>query len=221
MKTETESPLLDAVDDLTKPTRKKIIQDGPIGSGLDGQNVATVVTPALLDQLDSAIRSSIGGASTSGASLAFEGAVLNTGALFTAMKISSQIQDWCRMVGVKPVKNSTTDLRSWYAATLATTTDTKVDTYRVKVLRGWAGKIRGLLDPPRERDLPDSCPVCGATEWWDPKTGTKYLRPLVIHYRPNGPDMLQQARALCRACEQVWNVRELAWELENRHAETG
>lgn len=212
------NPLLEAVEALTKPVRRKVIQDGPVGSGLEGQKVVSVELPPLMEQLDEAIRSSIGGSSR-GASLAFEGAVLNTGALFTAMKISTQIQDWCRMVKVKPVKNSTADLRAWYAARQATRPES--DDWHTRQLHKWAGQIRGLLDPPRERDLPDACPVCGATEFWDPKTGTKYLRPLVIQYRPSDADMLQQAKALCKACEQVWSVRELAWELENRHAGEG
>src|SRR5690606_33193048 len=125
---------------------------------------------------------------------------------FTAMKISTQIQDWCRMAGAKVVRNPTADLAAWHAAVQAKTLRHESEQFYLKQLRGWAGQIRSLLDPPRERDLPDSCPVCGATAWWDPKSGTKYLRPLVVQYRPNGPDMLQQARALCRACEQVWGI---------------
>lgn len=213
-----DNPLLEALDDLTKPERRKVIQDGPIGTGLDGQKVATVELPPLLDQLTQAIRASIGGSSR-GASLAFEGAVLNTAALFTAMKISAQIGDWCRMVGVKPVKDSTKDLRAWYVARQGTRQES--DEWHTQQLRKWAGQIRGLLDPPRERDLDDACPTCGATAWWDQKTGTKFLRPLVIQYRPHDPDMIQQAKALCKACDAVWGVRALAYELEARHAEGG
>ena len=218
---DRDNPLLESVDALTKTVRTKVIQDGPIGSGLDGQQTVTIELPPLLEQLDDAIRSSMGGASTSGASLAFEGAVLNTGALFTAMKISSQIRDWCRIVGVTPVKHSGDDLRAWYVATLTRNTGHEVEQARITILNSWAAQIRALLDPPRERDLPDACPVCGAVEWWDPKDGKKYLRPLVIRYRPNtGADMIQQAKAMCRGCETVWGVRELAYAIEHRADDT-
>lgn len=214
----TDNRLLDAVDELTKPTRTKLIQDGPHGELVEGRRTITVEQPPLLEQLDTAIRSSMGGASTSGASLAFEGAVLNTGALFAAMKISSQIRDWCNSLKVVPAKNSCTDLRAWYTATLTHPFPPGVEEHRTKTLHGWANQIRTLLDPPREKDLPDACPLCGATEWWDPKTGHRFLRPLVIRYRP-GDNMVQDAKGLCRACETVWNVRELAYLIEQGDAD--
>jgi len=145
--------------------------------------------------------------------------VLNTAALFTAMRISSQIGDWCHLVGVRPVKDSTVDLRAWYVAILATQGRFENERAQVKQLNAWAGQIRSLLDPPRERDLPDLCPVCGADAWYDPKDGKKYPRPLIIRYRPTGADMIQQAKALCRACETVWGVRELAYAIEHPEGE--
>jgi len=216
--TERDSDLLDAVDVLTKPDRREVIQDGPVGSGLEGQRTVTVELAPLLTQLDDAIRSSMGG-SSSGATLAFEGAVLNTGALFTAMKISTQIRDWCRIVKVAPSKDSGADLRAWYVATLPLGKSETWERAHAKILAGWAAQIRSLLDPPRERELPDACPVCGAGSFWNPSDGKEYLHPLVVRYRPTGADMIQQAKALCRACEQVWGVRELAYLIETREQE--
>lgn len=209
----TDNRLLDAVDELTKPTRTKLIQDGPHGELVEGRRTITVEQPSLLEQLDTAIRSSMGGASTSGASLAFERGLLDAGALFAAIKINAAIKDWCRGLNVKTTNNPTTDLRAWYAATLSHEFPPGAEEYRIRTMRGWVGQIRSLLDPPREKDLPDACPLCGATEWWDPKTSHKFLRPLVIRYRP-GPDMVQDAKGMCRACETVWNVRELAFLIE-------
>jgi hypothetical protein len=200
--------LLDAVDELTKPKRTKVLQD-------DGKTT-TVTADPLLKQLDESIRSSLG-AGSAGGRLAFEGAILNMAALFTAMKISSQIGDWCRLVDVRPVKDSSNDLRAWYVASLSRDISEGSRKVQVKQLEKWAGQIRALLDPPKEWDLPDACPLCGATEWWDSKTGTKFLRPLIVQYRATGADMIQRAKGLCRACEAVWDVRELAYSLE--HAE--
>lgn len=217
--TAHDDSLLDAVDALTIPQRAKVIQDGPIGTGLAGQKVVTVEQEPLLKQLDDSIHSSIGAGSAAGNSLAFEGAILNTAALFTAMKISTQVRDWCEALKVRPSKDSAADLRRWYVARMKKQQDDASEKAQIRQLHSWAGQIRSLLDPPRERDLPYPCPLCGATEWWDAKTGTKFLRPLVVRYRATGADMIQQAKGLCRACEAVWNVRELAYLLE-QHAET-
>lgn len=205
--------LLDAVDALTEPLRTKVIQDGPVGSGLEGQKTVPVVLPSLLTQLDDSIRSSLGSGSAGG-KLAFEGAILNTAALFTAMKISSQIRDWCVSLGVVPVKHSAKDLRAWYVARLTKPQDDDLEKAQILQLTSWAKQIRTLLDPPRERDLPDNCPICNSYSWW--KDGSEFYRPLVIRYRATGADMIQQATALCRACDVVWGVRELAYELEQR-----
>jgi hypothetical protein len=206
--------LLLGVEALTKPAKhgewQDIIQAGvPVGT----QKI-TIELPPLLEQLDGAIRSSMGGAPTSGAALAFEGAVLNTAALFTAMKISTQIRDWCRIAKVQPVKNTSTNLVNWYIKLDQGPIALEVETFHVKILSSWAKQIKAMLDPPRERDLPDACPVCGATEWWDMKDGKKYPRPLVVRYRPSQEDMIGQAKGICRACATVFGVRELAYEIE-------
>ena len=213
MNTDTENPLLLALEALTDPVRTKVIQDGPVGSGLEGQKTVQVVLPSLLTQLDDSIRSSLGSGSAGG-KLAFEGAILNTAALFTAMKISTQIRDWCVVVKVVPVKDSAKDLRAWYVARMAKPQDDALERAQVKQLHSWAAQIRALLDPPRERDLPNPCPACGASEWWDMKSGARYSRPLVIRYRPTGADLIQQAKGICRACDEVFNIRELAYAIE-------
>jgi len=215
--TDDDNPLLLALEALTDPIRSKVVQDGPVGSGLEGQRTVAVVLPSLLTQLDDSIRSSLGSGSAGG-KLAFEGAILNTAALFTAMKISAQIRDWCAGLKVVPVKDSAKDLRAWYVARMAKPQDDKLEAAQIRQLHSWAAQIRALLDPPRERDLEDPCPVCGAKSWW--RDGAEYYRPLVIRYRPTGADMIQQATAICRSCEQVWGVRELAYALEMAEVKT-
>lgn len=197
--------LLEAVEALTKPRTSRVIQSNEAGITC----TTTVEVPPLLDQLEASIRSSMGG-STSGSSLAFEGAPLNTGALFEAMKITAQIDSWCHMVGVIALHKPGHDLRTWYAVTLLKPFDTETEAFYIKQMGGWARAITNLLDPPREKELPDDCPNCGAGEWW--RDGAKYMRPLVVRYRPDEP--VGNATAMCRACADVWNARELAYAIE-------
>jgi len=213
--------LLDAVDRLTKPDRRSIRQDLLTEGKVTGTQRVTVELPPLLERLDEAIRSSLGG-TAGGASLAHERAILDTDALFMFIKIASIIRDWTIAARLRPTGDAGKDLRAWYTATLAHPLSDEVEAFHSRMLHGWAGQILGKLDPWREKDLPDACPVCGATEWWNKADGLPYTRPLIVRYKPDGADMIQQARALCRACEEVWSVRALAYDLEQaagRHAE--
>lgn len=215
----TENRLLDAVDELSAPIRHRQPQDILSDGKVVGQQHITVILPSLLDQMDAAIRSSMGG-STSGGSLAHERSILDTDALFKLMRMASQIRDWCHIRKVVPTGDAGKDLRAWYTASLPVPMPVESEEAHARILTRWAGEIRAKLDPWREKDLPDECPVCGAGDWW--RDGERFLRPLIIRYRPDGPDMVQQSRAMCRSCEQVWTVRELAFEIEERdkrHAE--
>ena len=199
------SDLLDAIDQLTKPTRSAVLQSNE--AGIICTETTRIELPSLLDQLDNSIRSSMGG-NSSGASLAFQGSPLNTAALFEAMKIMSELGSWCRGANLTPGKTPAGNLQAWHVATLS-----RVDwddSWYVKQLHKWAGTITALLNPPREKDLPDSCPVCDASEWW--KAGERFYRPLVIRYRADEP--VGNATAMCRACAQTWNARELAFAIE-------
>lgn len=204
--------LLSAVDELTLVVntreRQEILEDGKV---IGFQNV-TVSLPPLLQQMDDAIRSSMGG-NTSGASLAHEASPLDTDALFKLIKIESQIRDWCRNFRVTPSKRPVDDLRAWYVATLAKGLDDAAEDFYVNTLGGWAGTIRAKLDPWREKDLPSPCPLCGSKSWW--QDGAEYYRPLVIRYHPDDPEMVKNARGFCRSCEAIWPVRALAYELEH------
>jgi hypothetical protein len=203
--------LLDAVDRLTKPRTSKVVQQNDAGITC----TSTVELPSLLEQLDASIASSMGG-NTSGASLASERVPLDTGALFEAMKVTTQIEQWCRLIGVQPKRRPADDLRAWYVATLQKPGPRE---FEVKQLGKWAHAIEALLDRPREKDLPDACPTCGAKSWW--RDGAEYYRPLLVRYRSDDP--VGSATATCRSCEAVWNARELAYILEQedaRHAES-
>ena len=196
------SELLDAVEALTKPRKSKVVQSNAAGITC----TSVVVLPSLLEQLDQSISSSMG-RSTAGASLASQSSPLDTGALFEAMKITSQIEQWCRGVGVRATRSAAVDLPAWYVATLSQRDD---HDRHVRQLQKWAHLIESLLDRPREKDLPDECPQCGAKSWW--RDGAEYFRPLIVRYREDDP--VGSAMAACRACEKVWNARELAFILE-------
>ena len=199
------SALLDAVDALTKPSRTVVAQDGG--------NIAMVTLPSLLEQLDAAIRSSIGG-NTSGGSDPATRSILDIGSLQRFMTITSMLGDWARMVKA-PIdrQSAAATLAAWYPMYMQRNPEQSSIDFYVKQLAGWANQITAALDPPREKDLPDACPACGAAEWWDARTGEKHTRPLIIRYRP-GAALVEDARGTCRACEKVWHARELAYELE-------
>lgn len=212
--------LLRAVDELTLPQRFKHLverRDKTTGRlvtehGHPVIDVVKVELPPLLVQLEAAVRGSMGSKAGS-AGLARERNVLDSDALFQAAKIRSVIDGWCRIVHVHPTGNLAARLRAWYTGTLAQGVADAQETFYVGQMRSWVGFIRGHLEPAHEMDLPFACPVCGADTWWD--AGKEFRRPLVVRYLPEGPDMVSRARGVCRACERVWSVRELAWAIEH------
>lgn len=213
-KDERPDLLLEAVLALTQPVRRKVIQEDL--SRPSGTKTTTIELPSLLEQMDAAIRGTMGGA---GGTLPSERNLLDSDALFKMIKISSTVADWARAVGAAVHRRDAgRTLKGWYITYSQGQTRLEADRFHIKKLTGWAVQIEAKLDPPRIKDLPDPCPVCGASTWWLASTRSEYPRPLVIEYRPTGPDMIREARALCRACEHVWGVRELAWELEQQHA---
>lgn len=206
--------LLEAVLTLTKPVRRKVIQ--PDAKSPSGTKVVTIELPSLLEQLDGAIRGTMGGG---GGSLPSERNLLDSDALFRMIKISSMIEDWARASGAVVVKRDAgKTLTNWYIRYTQKLSSMESERFYIGKLNSWAHQIEAKLDPPRIKDLPDACPVCGAKTWWLASTKAEYPRPLVIEYKPTGPNMLQEARALCRSCEKVWGVRELAYELEQAEA---
>lgn len=208
-----ENWLLVAVEDLTKPDKRPHVQNILENGVPIGTQSSVIVLPPLLTQLDAAIRSSMGGAQSTGSALAFEGAILDVGALFTAVKISTQIRDWCRIAKVPSRKDSRRDLIAWYLKVGEIPFES--ERFHLRMLRSWAAQIREILNPARERELPNICPVCEANEWWDKRDGRRYLHPLIVRYRATDADMIRAARGMCRACEETWGVRELAYILEH------
>ena len=202
MSTPQTNRLLDAVDDLTKSSRTLVVQ---------GYTGSRVEHPSLLEQLENAIYATIGIGGSG--SLANERNVLDGDALYEFSKITTLVQSWAQTAGVAYRHGARTSdlLRAWYVKHTESNPSEEVDGFHLKQLRKWAGMIRAKLDPPKQKDLPDACPVCLSSTFW--KEGQQYPRPLVIHYR-EGDDLVNGAIGLCRACEQVWGARELAYAIE-------
>ena len=178
-----------------------------------------VKLPSLLHQLDNAIRGTIGKGGS--ASLAHQRNMLDADALFRFAKISSVIKDWARMAGSRityddPAKT----LRDWYTAYQTKQVTVDSERFYGRQMEGWAKQITDKLNPPRIWDLPNPCPVCGAATWWSKSTHEEYARPLIVEYHETGANLIQDAKAMCRACEQVWSVRELAYAIETNEGAT-
>lgn len=191
------SELLEVLDELTKPSFDHLQQHGDDGEWL---RTATVEHPPLLQQLEDAVRASIGSGKSGASSLARERNMLDSDALYHATRIRGLVEDWCRIRDVRVSRDMVVDLRRWYVAHNAQAEPR--DEFYTRTMRGWVTIIRGMLDRPDRLEVTTGCPVCGAKEWWD-RTGTRYANPIIVEYR-KGPEMLQDARALCRACDKVW-----------------
>ena len=201
--------LLSAVHALTRPVHRKIIQDNP--DGPETTRVVTIIDQPLLEQLDAAIGSNAGG-STHGGSDPRTRSVMNLGAYETAKTIEDKVRGWARMAGAEVDKGSLAKtLEHWHIKFIGNALMTNHDGH-TKILRGWAAQIVATLDPPKEKDLPDQCPSCGAGEWW--RDGERFQRPLIIRYRPADSGVVKDATGMCRACATTWGARELAYELE-------
>jgi hypothetical protein len=199
--------LLDAVDELTKPgVLHHTIQDSRF--------TCVVYDTPLLDRLEGEIRFSLSREGSK--SLPNQRVPINSGALMLFMQISSQITDWAHGVKATVYKGDPArTLRAWYVTWTQTVREPEVVNARTRTLGNWAAAIRREIEPPRQKDLPDPCPSCGAAEWW--RDGERYPRPLVVE-SPRNPDksLVDESTAHCRACDKRWGARELAYELETK-----
>jgi hypothetical protein len=214
-----DNPLLEAWEALTKPVRSKVIQDGPTGTGLAGQKTVTVELPPRINQLEEAIRATIGIGGSG--SPKHQRNMLDADALYRFVKISTTIREWATSAKTPITKdNMTVTLQAWYVKYVAGTPTLDSERFHTRQMKTWAREIDDKLNPARIWETPGDCPVCGANTWWSKSTHEEYKFPLVIRYHETGPNLVQEAEAMCRACEQVWSVRELAYALENNDEET-
>lgn len=218
--------LLSAVDALTRPSHTLVVQwitgHGPHckpGCPKDREHSHTtrVEHDPLLLQLEAAIASTIGGGSGRSMVSKSELSVLDSDALWHFERIDSQIRSWCQLAGVEASRHAIDNLRAWYVARLTQHGEDEADRAATGILRGWAATIRSKMNPPRTMELTAACPICQSDTWTD-TDGNVYRHPIQIQYREQDPDILAHARAICRACEQVWigshQLRELRWDVD-------
>lgn len=206
--------LLEAVDALTLPVVSRITQAAE-ADGVETITVATVTHDALLAQLEAAISSTMGGGGGRTMTEKWALNVLDSDALYQFTLIGNTVREWCRMAGLPKPDGPVQGLRAWYVTRLAI--NDRDDTWHVNVLTGWANAIRGKLNPAKTIELTFACPACGADTWTD-SDGATYKHPLRMSYQPQDPDILNTARALCKACANVWEgvttLRGLRWEAD-------
>lgn len=227
------SDVLDAVDALSLPTSTKVVSHSD-----DGQALCTPVCPdhvhthtrrveheSLLDQLEAAIRETMAARPGGGASLAHTRGMLDSDALFLFSRISSTISEWAFAVGAHHRGAPASVLRAWFVAWGQSEHPEESERISVMLMRRWAERIRATLDPHDEQTIEEPCPdaecpqgrdeYTGRAVWWNRQTGTAQTNPLVVMYRKDdGREMVDKARARCRACGTEWSARALAWELE-------
>lgn len=192
--------LLDAVEDLTAPRNVKVTTD-------DGHTWAT--EDPLLTQLADAVSSTLNSGSGSGGA-PWARNVLDSGALHQAAIIRSTIGDWCRMVGVQGRREPADGLRAWYAARIALPeTQRETDPFYIGQLRAWANQIRNMTNPPKTIEIVAACPICDQGTYTN-DLGDVVRNPLQLTYRPESGSIWQDARAICRACQTVWDDQ---WKL--------
>jgi hypothetical protein len=215
MTDDRDNPLLLAVEALTKPVKRKVIQETEEG----GSRVVAVVLPCLLEQIEASIYGSVVNNGGGGSSPAQERNVLDGDALFMFAKMSSAIGDWCRMAGVRATRVPADDIAAWFAG--RTSKGIESDRWYERELASWRKQIETRLDPVRRMEITEPCPMCGALEYSD-EEGATFRFPVIVEWRESIGQTLDRATGMCRACDVVWEgefaLRNLRWELDAKTA---
>lgn len=196
-----------AVAELTAPVVHHIPQIDDDGTRL---RTHTTWLPSLLDQLEQAVTSTMGGQGN-GSTLKHARQILDSEALHMFLRIKSQINDWCHTVGIRAGKDAAENLMLWSDAV-----DIEDGSFYTHTMRGWVAQIRLKLDPPKRRQILHPCVVCEATVWVD-EDGETHPHPLEAAYRPGEGEV----RVMCRSCKTVWDGPDAAKELGEEIADMG
>ena len=206
----TTTTLLDVVDRLTKPVFEHVAQ-------LVGETwkVRTVEVPPLLHLFRDAVSPS-SNRDTGSASMKSTRTPADLDAMFEFGKMVATAAGWAAEGGSTPTRDPVTDLRAWYAATLAD--NARDDDWYRRHLSGWVAIITTHLEPPNRFVLHRPCPVCAGTTWGDAINGGD-LWPIEVRYRRDDNGHTSGHTASCRipSCNTRWigydAVMELAEEL--------
>lgn len=190
----------EAVSELVDPVSTRI----PRGDGLPDH---ITVDPCLLDQLEAAIASTIGGQGNT-ASAKNTRNVLNSDALYHFTIISGMIGDWCRIASIRPPKPA--------KAALIAFAEAKPDAgeFYTRKMRAWAELIRTTLSPGKRIQVMEPCPECNSDEY-EAEDGGMLRHPVWVEYQQDNP--LGTVLAKCLACTYEWGgvmaIRALRFEL--------
>lgn len=189
--------LLQAVDALTLEVRE------PVTRVINGTTRTERVThPPLLVQLEEAIHGSMRSGSGASSNLPGTAIPLDSEALHKFTIISSQITDWCRIIGAGRHPHPVDGLRAWHARTLTTNEDR---TFHLTILRRWAGEIRGTVNRGREKVLEAACYLeeCGKDTYIDTDDfGNEVVMRWPLRFRWSGD--ARKGTLVCLACGARW-----------------
>lgn len=186
-----QNDLLDAVDRLTLPETVTVWQ---------GARITRNEHPNLLEQLRRAVVSDIGGSGVGG-KLANERTPLDVGAFTMFEAIDGRVRAWAADAGIESRGELAGRLRAWYVKFAEyPRTEVEVSSF-MRVLVGWEGSIRDLLDPPAAVQITAPCPRCGV-EWVVRGSGVEEVRVWALWglWRERAED----SNAECRGCGAVW-----------------
>lgn len=222
----TENRLLDAIDELSKPTIEHIAQTNDAGEYL---RTHTVEHPALLQQLSDAVVPSAGNDGGSKSASARERNIIDSDALFELMLIQNQLFEWCGLVKVVGDRHDLpATLRRWYVAYTALSKGDESEAWYVRELHRWARVITTRLDRS-VKQIPTGymCPLpeCKSGFWIDAQ-GERQPARLVMFYRKDDDGRITDSRVVCQKCRTPWEgtdaIEELGEELrEKTHTASG
>ena len=184
----------------------------------------------LLDQLQAAVASSLGGDGFGKS--ARERVPIDTSALMLYEMIDGRVRSWLDELGARPGKTVTVTqaLRTWYVMWSAGHHDDHLEDRYRSVIVSWEQQIMDKLQPPKRIEITAPCTVCGK-EWMnvglklsngaDDPEDLEMVRVLNAVERST----LEESYAVCRACSTVWlgvgRMRELRASLDDRDATNG
>lgn len=190
----SDPTLLELVQALTQPRTISTRDE-------HGHLIAATRHPALLVELRTATVATIGQGGSGKAP--HERLTLNVGASELYASIERRVRRWALTAGYQPPPTGWPPLETvvarWHA--LADGDPDLDPAHHADVLRGWAGAIADLMDPPYRFPLEYPCPECGA-EWTqgDVLRGTDPNRALnVIERIP-----AERSVIVCHACGAEW-----------------
>lgn len=161
--------------------------------------------PPLVEQLQAAVASNLGGKSGAGKS-ARERIPMDVSAFTLLEEIDGEGRAWLDMLGARPGRQVSTSqvLRSWLVLFQAHPTgrpEQEVADHERRI-RQWVGRIVDLLSPPPTLEITRACPECGAR--WIRLGGLidedEQMSALIAVAR----EPFQASHAQCRACGTRW-----------------